>query len=170
MPYTEDDRKAHIREVLEYLYRIALSDSRIPIITPSSVYTPETALAVRAYQQAYRLPVTGEIDETTWNSIVATYRSITDQALPLAIFPPGGFVLQRGDEGEFVYLVQVLLNTIARRYHNLPLIPVSGSYDSLTADAVAALQNIADLPATGVVDRHTWNRIASFFNQLRLSI
>lgn len=170
MAYTEADRQSHIREILEYLYHIAIRDNRVPIVTPSSVYTPETALAVRAYQQAYHLPVTGEIDEATWNSIVATYRSITDQALPLAIFPPGGFILQRGDTGEFVYLVQVLLNAIARRYHNLPVIPVSGSYDTATSDAVANLQRLADLPDTGVMDRITWDHLASFINQLRLSL
>lgn len=170
MAYTESDRQAHIREVLEYLYHIALRDHRIPIITPSSVYTAETALAVRAYQQAYHLPVTGEIDEATWNSIVQTYRSITDQALPLAIFPPGGFILQQGDTGEFVYLVQVLLNAIARRYHNLPVIPVSGSFDAATAEAVSKLQTLADLPANGVMDRRTWDHLASFINQLHLSL
>ncbi len=170
MAYTEADRSAHQREILNYLYHIAIRDLRIPIVTPSSEYTAETALAVRAYQQAYGLPVTGEIDEDTWNSIATTYRLLTDEAIPLTIFPHGGFILQQGDTGELVYLVQVLLNTLARRYHNLPVIPVSGSYDVPTSDAVMRLQGLAALPENGVLDRVTWDHLASFINQLTLTL
>ncbi|MDD5946256.1 MAG: peptidoglycan-binding domain-containing protein [Oscillospiraceae bacterium] len=170
MAYTEADRNAHMREILNYLYHIAIRDLRIPIVTPSSEYSAETALAVRAYQQAYGLPVTGEINEATWNSIVMTYRLLTDQAIPLAVFPHSGFLMQQGDTGELVYLVQVLLNTLARRYHNLPVIPISGSYDMHTSDAVKRLQGLAALPENGVLDRATWDHLALFINQLTLTI
>ena len=93
MAYTDADRQEHLWEILEYLYHIAIRDLRIPIVTPSSSFTPEAALAVRAYQQAYTLPVTGEIDAATWDSITATYRLLTDTALPLTIFPHHGFRL-----------------------------------------------------------------------------
>lgn len=170
MAYTEADRTAHTREILHYLYHIAIRDLRIPIVTPSSEYTAETALAVRAYQQAYDLPITGEIDEATWNSITATYRLLTDEAVPLTIFPHGGLIMQQGDTGELVYLVQVLLNIMAGRYHNLPVIPVSGNYDTHTSDAVARLQGLAALPENGVLDRVTWDHLASFINQLTLTL
>ncbi len=170
MAYTEADRTAHMREILNYLYHIAIRDQRIPIVTPSSEYTAETALAVRAYQQAYDLPITGEIDDATWNSITLTYRLLTDEAIPLTVFPHGGFMMQQGDTGELVYLVQVLLNTMARRYHNLPVIPVSGNYDKYTSDAVMRLQRLAALPENGVLDRVTWDHLALFINQLTLTL
>lgn len=46
MAYTDADRQEHLREILEYLYHIAIRDLRIPIVTPSSSFTPEAALAV----------------------------------------------------------------------------------------------------------------------------
>lgn len=170
MAYTEADRNAHMREILNYLYHIAIRDLRIPIVTPSSEYSAETALAVRAYQQAYGLPVTGDINEATWNSIAGTHRLLTAEAIPLAVFPHGGFIMQKGDTGELVYLVQVLLNTLAGRYQNLPVIPVSGSYDTNTAEAVKRLQGLAALPEDGVLDRVTWDHLASFINQLTLTL
>ncbi len=170
MAYTEADRQEHLQEILGYLYHIAIRDLRIPIVTPGGSFTPETALAVRAYQQAYALPVTGEIDEATWNSITETYRLLTDAAVPLTIFPHSGFLMQRGDTGELVYLVQVLLNTMAKRYGNLPMVPVSGSYDTATSDAVMGLQKLAALPENGVMDRVTWDHLAAFINQLRLTL
>ena len=61
MLYTESQKQEHIEEILGLLYQIALRDSRIPIVLPAKEFTEEAALAVRAYQEAYGLPVTGEM-------------------------------------------------------------------------------------------------------------
>ncbi len=170
MVYTDDQKKAHLQEISEMLYQIALRDSRIPAIVPTERYTPETALAVRAFQEANGLPVTGEIDTETWEKIAAVYHSMTDVPVPLLIFPTGQFLLQQGDAGELVYFVQVMLSLLARRYRNFPHIMPNGSYDTATADAVRKFQAIAQIPQTGTVDRSTWNHLASFVNQLHLTI
>ncbi len=170
MLYTEAQKQEHIEEILELLYQIALRDSRIPIVLPGKEYTEEAALAVRAYQQAYGLPVTGEIDENTWNSIVETYHRLMDAAAPLVLFPSGAFLLQKGDTGELVELVQVLLNLAASRYGNLQSIPVTGTFDDDTAAAIRRLQAISNLPETGALDRMTWNRLAALINTFPLSI
>ena len=79
-----------------------------------------------------------------------------------------GFVLQTGDRGDLVHLVQVLLNLVSRRYENLPVIPVTGAFDAETADAVRRLQELAGLPATGILDRAAWDRLAALVSQLPL--
>lgn len=170
MVYTEKQQQEHIEEILGLLYRIALHDSRIPIVLPAKEFTEEDALAVRAYQEAYGLPVTGEIDGDTWDSIVNTYHSLTDYAVSLEVFPAGEFLLREGDGNDLVRLVQLLLNFAAARYGNLPAVTVSGTYDAETAAAVAALQQIAALPVTGEMDRHTWDRLASLVNRLPLDV
>lgn len=168
MIYTDEQRGEHTEEILGYLYQLALKDSRIPIVLPGKEFTDEAALAVRAFQQAYGLPVTGEIDRTTWDTIVRTYRRLTGTPAPLTLFPMPGFVLQTGDRGELVHLVQVLLNLVSRRYENLPVIPVTGAFDAETADAVRRLQELAGLPATGILDRAVWDRLAALVSQLPL--
>lgn len=170
MLYTEAQRQEHIEEVLGYLYQIALRDSRIPIVLPGKEYTEEAALAVRAYQQAYNLPVTGEIDDATWNSIVETYHRLLDEAAPLVIFPSGAFLLQENDSGDLVQLVQVLLNLAASHYSNLPAVAVTGEFNGETADAIRKLQAISALPETGSLDRPTWNRLAALVTSLPLGI
>jgi peptidoglycan hydrolase-like protein with peptidoglycan-binding domain len=170
MLYTESQKQEHIEEILTYLYQIALRDSRIPIVLPSKEFTDEAGLAVRAYQEAYGLPVTGEIDDATWESIVDTYHRLMDAAEPLILFPAGEFLLREGDGGELVRLVQVLYNLAANRYGNLPEIAVTGKYDSATADAVRVLQRIAALPETGAMDRDTWNRLAALINRMPLEL
>ncbi|MBR5405296.1 MAG: peptidoglycan-binding protein [Oscillospiraceae bacterium] len=170
MLYTEAQKQEHIEEILTYLYEIALRDPRIPIVLPAKEFTEEAALAVRAYQQAYGLPVTGEIDDATWDSIVESYRARMDGSVPLTVFPPGNFRLQEGDAGDLVYLVQVLLRLIGNYYGNLDPPPLSGSYDADTAEAVRRLQEIAALPQTGALDRRTWDRIAALVNRLPLEL
>ncbi len=170
MLYTEAQKQEHIEEILGLLYQIALRDSRIPIVLPGSDYTEEAALAVRAYQQAYGLPVTGEIDGDTWDSIVETYHRLMDEAEPLTLFPAGGFLLQERDSGELVQLVQVLLNLAAAHYRNLMPVAVTGDYDAQTAEAVRKLQAVSALPETGILDRNTWNRLAALINTLQVGI
>lgn len=170
MLYTEAQKQEHIEEILGYLYQIALRDSSIPIVLPGKDYTDEAALAVRAYQQAYDLPVTGEIDEATWNSIVETYHRLMDEAAPLVIFPSGAFLLQENDSGDLVMLVQVLLNLAASHYSNLPTVAVTGTFNEETADAIRKLQALSALPETGALDRPTWNRMAALVMSFPLGI
>lgn len=170
MLYTESQKQEHIEEILGLLYQIALRDSRIPIVLPAKEFTEEAALAVRAYQEAYGLPVTGEIDEATWDSIVDTFHRLLDAAEPLVLFPAGEFMLQEGEGGELVRLVQVLLNLAAGRYSNLAAVPVTGQYGTETAEAVRQLQRVSALPQTGAMDRSTWNRLAALVNRMPLEI
>ena len=166
MLYTEAQKQDHIEEILGLLYQIALRDSRIPIVLPQKEYSEEAALAVRAFQEAYGLPVTGEIDERTWNQIAETYRRLTAEAIPLRVFPSGSFLLRRGDSGEQVLLVQSLLNLTAKRYANIAPAGMSGVFDEETEAAVRSLQQLAGLPETGELNLAAWNRLAMLFNSL----
>lgn len=166
MLYTEAQKQEHIAEILGLLYQIALRDSRIPAVLPQREYTDEAALAVRAFQEAYGLPVTGEIDGKTWDSITETYRRLTGAAVPLRVFPAGEIRLQRGDSGSQVQLLQSLLNLAAQRFANLEPVSITGEYDAETEEAVRRMQRISGLPETGVLDRSTWNRLAALFNSL----
>ena len=166
MLYTEAQKQEHIEEILGLLYQIALRDSRIPIILPQKTFSEEAALAVRAFQAAYGLPVTGEIDGQTWEQITEAYRRLTAEAIPLRVFPSGSFLLQRGDSGEQVLLVQSLLDLAAKRYANIAPAGMSGVYDVETENAVKSLQRLAGLPETGELNLAAWNRLAMLFNSL----
>ncbi|MCD8219040.1 MAG: peptidoglycan-binding protein [Ruminococcus sp.] len=66
--------------------------------------------------------------------------------------------------GDAVRTIQIQLNRISRNYSTIPKIgEVTGSFDSITQDAVTAFQSIFSMPATGVVNEATWYRIAYIF-------
>jgi peptidoglycan hydrolase-like protein with peptidoglycan-binding domain len=50
-------------------------------------------------------------------------------------------------------------------YDGLVLVPQTGIYDALTAEAVRGFQQRHQLPETGEVDRATWDALANTYNR-----
>ena len=162
MPYTNAQKKQHIKEVQTYLYAISLFDSRIPQIIPDGIYGSETATAVRAFQREYGLPDTGKVDAATWNKIVAVYRNYQkSEPRPISCFPSAKYSLKPGDDGEIVDLIQVMLKAIGKRYDNFPEVTICGNFNNDTVQAVKMLQQKVGLPQNGVVDCKTWNMLVN---------
>ncbi|WP_295070198.1 peptidoglycan-binding protein [Ruminococcus sp.] len=163
MPYTDEQKKEHIRELQGYLYGISLFDKRIPQILPDGVYNSETAKAVEVFQRAYGLPVTGETDAATWNKIVSVYREYLDgEPEPYSAFPSRIYSAALGDSGELIYIIQAMLWKAAAWYDNMPKVSVSGEYDIATEKAVKSFQKCCGLAESGCVDCITWNMLVRF--------
>lgn len=167
--YTEQQKRDNIKEVQTYLHRIAQQDKRIPVVIPDGIYGDETERAVKAFQRLYGLPETGEVDKDTWDRIVEIYLTITAKPEPINAFPSSGFILREGDTGPLVYLVQIMLDTLAKKYNNLNRQRVNGVYGSETTGNVKEIQKNSRLEQTGDVNRETWNSITAAFNTLELS-
>lgn len=160
MAYTEEQRKEHITELQRYLYGISMFDKRIPTVLPDGIYGSRTAEAVRSFQRAYGLPVTGETDGATWNKVVEVYRSYLE-AEPEAwhVFPSPDYCAKTGDHGEIVYVIQVMLKDIGDRFDNMPKTVICGDYDEKTSDAVKQFQKQVGIEPDGSVDSCTWNML-----------
>ena len=163
MPYTDEQKKAHILELQQYLYAISMFRDNIPQILPSGVYDRETAEAVKAFQREFGLPETGEVDSATWDMLVKVYLDYLDSA-PAAyhVFPSRTFVVHIGDSGQIVYIIQAMLNGIGKAYDNMPAAAVCGEFNEETADAVRKFQKKMGLPESGCVDCKTWNMLVHF--------
>ncbi len=163
MPYTEQQKKEHIRELQTYLYGISLFDRRVPQVLPDGVYDRYTEEAVKAFQRAYGLPDTGETDSATWDRIAAIYRDYLDGA-PAAyhVFPSRSYSLCTEDSGELVYIIQAMLRKAAEWYDNMPRVSVSGEFGEATAEAVMRFQSCCGLAESGIVDCTTWNMLVRF--------
>lgn len=134
------------------------------------IFGAETQCAVSEFQRAADLPVTGTVDEETWNAIREAYRQalITKgPAEPLLIVLQPEQVLERGSENLHVYLVQTLLFVLGSLYPEAPRLRITGTLDAPTSAAVEWLQALSGLPETGAVDKHTWRMLA---RQYRLAV
>ena len=161
------DKRANVHEIQGYLRRIAFERDDIPLIVPDGIYGPETTDAVRAFQRAFGLEQTGVVDRRTWDAIVAEYTAIIRKRTPprpISPFPSRDTVVQPGDEGDVVYIVQIMLDSISDYFSDLRRVPVSGTFDKQTENAVRDLQLRANMPVTGRVDKETWNMLAHTYD------
>jgi peptidoglycan hydrolase-like protein with peptidoglycan-binding domain len=164
MDYSEKERREHIRELQQYLYSISLMIKSIPTVIPDGFFGEKTEKAVIAFQQEYGLPVTGEVDKKTWDTVIVIYKHLFESPPEkIDVFPENDFVLKEGDTGYLVYVLQIMLKTIGERYTNFPTVSITGTYDSDTAEAIRYMQNISLFPDTGATDKYTWNNIVKTF-------
>jgi peptidoglycan hydrolase-like protein with peptidoglycan-binding domain len=66
-----------VRTIQEQLNTISDAYPRIPKILEDGIYGPETANAVRIFQEIFNLPVTGVVDIGTWYRISRIYVGVT---------------------------------------------------------------------------------------------
>ncbi|MDE5946264.1 MAG: peptidoglycan-binding protein [Oscillospiraceae bacterium] len=167
MPYNPRQRKNNIREIQRYLQGISYFNDKIPLIIPDGFFGKETENAVRAFQREYRITETGTVNHETWNKIVFVYRNLVDSnPLALDVFPSRNYIIQTGDTGMIVYIIQSILYAMHSQYDNFPAIQVNGIYDNVTYQAVKFFQNLANLQQTGKVNNHTWNALVAVTRHL----
>ena len=154
-----------------YLAYISLFVPSVISPTVDGSFGPGTAEAVRSYQMTYGLPVTGVVDEATWNNIENTYygilKSIPYQFESGIILPFPGRILRIGVEGNDIRALQEYLNYISATYSSIPRINVDGVFGESTAAAVRAFKTEFEIPGNEErVDVQTWNAIISVYDDL----
>ncbi len=152
-----------IRSLQTMLRVIAEDDPSHMTLIPDGIYGPETSAAVSTFQRIHGLPVTGITDQGTWDAVVAVYTPALvriDEAFPLNIILNPGQIIRKGERHPHIYLVQAILQVLADIYHSIPSPGFSGILDDPTADSVSTFQQLAGLPMTGNLDKHTWKHLA----------
>lgn len=162
MPYTQQQKTEHIKELQRYLHGIDMSRGNQPRVIPDGVYGANTISAVSEFQREHGLSVTGETDTETWDSIVREYlAAMGEQPQPMSVFPSADYICQIGCGGIIVWVIQSMLAELARRFDNLKSVEINGDYTAETVGAVMAFQQICGVDATGKVDSTTWNLLAA---------
>lgn len=165
MIYTPWQRVEHIREIQEYLRTLALVDNNYNKLAVDGIYGTETAEAVRQFQLTNGLPVTGTVDNATWDRLALDYRdalTLLSEAVPLKAFPSPQYRIRFGDSGDLIYILQAMINTLADS-ENERRIPSSGVYDNDTRDRIRALQKTSGFPQSDEVDRAFWDHLATWY-------
>lgn len=166
MAFTDDQKKKHIKEIQKFIFSISQYNKKIPTIIPDGIYGPQTAAAVGSFQREYDLPVTGETDDKTWDKLAEVYFNYNNDTVLLDVFPKN-LELFLGDEGIVIYIIQVILETLRRRFDNIPKVVINGVYDKDTDTAVETFKEIAGIEkSVEGIEETTWNKLASGFNMM----
>lgn len=163
--YTEEQRQDHIRELQEYLRALSATDERYPLLGVDGFYGPETTQAVKVFQEITQSPITGTVKRADWERIVREYNDLLLVTIPplcISPFSDPAFVLEPGISDPFVNILQVMLNAIGGE-----AIAITGIYDADTVQRVLQVQQKAEFPLTGKVDRITWDHLAVLYNDRR---
>lgn len=164
---SQAQHRNNIKEFQEYLYAISFYNNNIMRVIPDGIFGRETILAVKSFQKEYGLEVTGEVNRTTWDMAVKVYREyVGSPPEVIDVFPSNSFILQKGNTGSLVSILQAMLLDIAKSYNNLPMLTVTGIYDQETIATVKAMQNKARINSTGLTNKITWNLIVKTYSHL----
>ncbi len=173
-PFPDNDitkeERLYVEEIQKMLRALEIYQNGTSNVPIDGIFGPETTKAVKQFQTAYGLPVTGNVDKNTYDRLVDAYNSFTQkriETIPIFAFRPGdGIALRLGDIEDAVFFLNIMLRSIATVFKNVPFPTVSAEYTQSTADTVRTMQRITGLPVTGVTDRRTWNRITALYNDL----
>ena len=139
-----------IRSLQTMLRTIAHVDETLLKLVPDGIYGPNTVQAVREFQRQNALPVTGETDNATWNKLVAVYTVQSPSVLPAApvtVRWTPNRTLAAGSRNSHLFLIQSMLQALARFYVNAPVLTVTGVHDAPSVAAVKWLQKAGRTPA-----------------------
>ena len=170
MPRYENETEA-ILNLQRYLRQLSYHH---PEITPppiDGIFERDTEESLKDFQAMVGLPVTGRADRRTWDALYAMYRaSIAENEPPrtVAILPfvAGEILLQKGDEGFTINVLQYMLRELGESLAELEEVEITGIFDENTARAVRLFRVQNGLPEGETVDLITWNTLVDRFNRL----
>ncbi len=166
-----------VRIIQNQLNRIRRNYPAIPEIqTDLGIFDTQTQEAVRTFQKIFNLRQSGEVDKSTWYKIKEIYNGVKK----LSELASEGLSVQEvttlyeselklGSSGYPVTTIQYYLNVIAYFNPNLNIIPLTSVFDEATQNAVSVFQTEYGLQSTGIVDRETWNKFTSVYNEIVVS-
>lgn len=155
-----------IRSIQTMLRVISEIDANIPPVIPDGIYGQETMAAVNAFQRKNSIPMTGIVDQQTWEAIVAAYDiALIEQqpAQPLEIILDAGEVFRQGDSSPYLYVTQGMLLFLSTVHPDINAPSNNGILDTPTEQALAAFQLLAGLEPTGELDKQTWRFLVKHF-------
>ncbi len=167
VPLRQGSAGEDVRILQRQLNRISDNYPAIPKVLVDGFFGVETEKAVREFQKIFNLTADGIVGKATWYKVKAIYNGVKGLS---ELYSEGDRfdevqrqfprILQFGDTGEEVRVLQYYLSVIGFFDDLVPIPRLDGIFDQDTKDSVVAFQKEAGLEPDGIVDRETWNRIA----------
>lgn len=162
------DSGTDVRVAQYYLNLIGFFDENIPITPINGYFGEDLRDTVFTFQSEYGLPITGKIDQRTFNLITKKYNNLIKDlpqeyiSLSESIFP--GRPLSLGMTGSDIETLQKLLAAISIKDPSIPSVQVTGIFDNDTFNAVQEIQRRYNLPEDEIVTPLIWSEIVQLYN------
>ena len=154
------DTGIEVEYIHYFLDAIAFLDPDIPRLKTNSIYNDNSITMVKAFQEKYKLPVTGVFTYRDWNKLKEIYDNILinlNNEFVNDLYPDN--FLSLGSSGDDVVRFQRYLLAICKYDHSIPGVRVNGIFDDLTNRSVLKLQKDFGLDQNGVVGPILWRKV-----------
>ena len=153
-----------VQSLQHMLNHLARTIQALPRLAETGIFDEETLEAVMIFQRDNNLPVTGIVNQVTWDTITALY---FDQLLqfgpppPLHVFPGHQ---ESGGQGPELRIVQAMFEELAKLISNFQSVGTDSPNSNAVFHNLRILQALAALPDSGILDRPTWSVLSHLYN------
>lgn len=154
-------------DLQQMLLTISQEYPQIPTLIPDGRFGELTLEAVMIFQRDFGLPVTGVVDNATWDAITRQYRRTMERIGPpieLRVLSSGLHAIQPGEYQEQVAVIQAMFNSLARVLVGFKPVAGDGINQDTTQENVRYLQSRSGAEPTGIIDRSTWSDLARLYH------
>ena len=156
-----------VRNLQNMLREISLYYNNIPLLIADGIFGERTTNAVRAFQTAYSLPVTGEVDIITFEEIVRVKRLAEEGRAPFKetlIIADPDHIIYPGMNSKHLYVIKAMVKNISSEFDNIGDIEITDDfYDDNFATIIKQIQRLSYLEPTGIIDKKTFNIISYLY-------
>lgn len=162
--------RSTVRQIQRFLTDISRSDPDIPRVNADGIYGKTTADAVYAFQKKYMDNADGRVDFKTWEELLKTSRFFLEEQNDANRISPFSQKLKNGntiigDRSELVMLIKIMLSSIALTYPFFENVEITDTFDINLENSIKEFQLIQGLKPDGIIDKRTWNALATAYNR-----
>lgn len=132
----------------------------------TGIFDESTLEAVMIFQRDFGLPVTGIVDQATWDAIRAAYfQNLNQFGEPplLHVFPSGTGTVGENEQAAELFIVQAVLTELLKILSNFETVELDGINGGATLRNLRQIQALASMPESGALDRATWAILAALY-------
>ena len=155
-----------VRSLQHMLRRLSGRYEFLPPLAVDGIFGERTLEAVMLFQRELAPPVTGVVDQRTWNAIRDAWVDLERASAPprtVRIFPGEGYQVQPGASGGAMVLPQAMFQLLSRRLEGIARGEVDGVHGDASVQNTLWLQELAQLEQTGVMDQRTWDMLSRLY-------
>ena len=117
------------------------------------------------FQREFFPPVTGQVNQATWDAIVSLYHQVVSRLTPLPTrsFPSPEFSVAPGEASVHLNLVQSMFCGLSRVLNGVETCDVSGVNNAATEHNIKWIQHLNHRPETGTLDQESWNTLSRLY-------
>lgn len=152
---------------LQYMLRqLSRTYQSLPQLVVDGVFGERTLEAVMRFQKEAGLPVTGTVDQATWDAIRNCWlrqQSKDSYSRATRIFPSEGIRVHEGETKEYLIVPQTMFNILSKHFEGITPCDADGCNGPASAENIRWLQKAAGLPETGCLDTSTWDALSHLY-------